>query len=105
MLTVRFPQLHHSFQRDGQRGRSEYSNVSILVFLLHPFTRSNLCTASLSGVVLRVLGGGEEEEKTSKAYIGCRIIFIFSNTRLEIQTEGLASYEDPLCRFFFKWLD
>lgn len=58
MLTVRFPQLHHSFQRDGQRGRSEYSNVSMLVLLLHPFTRSNMCTASLSGVVLRVLGGG-----------------------------------------------
>lgn len=68
MFTVRFPQLHHSFQRDGQSRRSEYSNVSMLVFLLHPITRSNMCTGSLlwSGGE----GEGEEEEKTNKAYIG-----------------------------------
>lgn len=39
-----------------------------------------------------------------KAYIGWGIIFIFSNTGLEIQIEGFAGYQDPLCRLFFKWL-
>lgn len=50
----------------------------------------------------------EKKEKThreiSKTYIGQRIIFFFSNTGLEIQTERFASDQDPLCRLFFKWL-